>query len=83
MLVIHFGFVFFCILVRHQTPTNMQNHWYGHFKSNHRAFVVFLSLHLRVEFTDVSVSVPGLCKSLCTVGAGVRSLPCVYPHVNI
>lgn len=34
-------------------------------------------------FTDVSVSVPGLCKCLSTVGTGVRSLPCVYPHVNI
>lgn len=34
-------------------------------------------------FTDVSVSVPGLCKCLSTVRAGVRSLPCVHPHVNV
>lgn len=34
-------------------------------------------------FTDVSVSVPSLCKRLSTVGAGVRPLPCVYPHVNV
>lgn len=36
-----------------------------------------------VVFTDVSVSVSSLCKCLSTVGAGVRPLPCVYPHVNV
>lgn len=34
-------------------------------------------------FTDVSVSVPSLSKRLSAVGAGVRPLPSVYPHVNV
>lgn len=34
-------------------------------------------------FTHVSVSVPGLRECLSTVGAGVRPLSRVRPHVNV
>lgn len=54
------------------------------FKSNNQSFTgVLLRQYLTVVFTDVSVSVPGLCECLSTVGAGVWPLSCVYPHVNI
>lgn len=36
-----------------------------------------------MEFTDVSVSVSGLCEGLTTIVAGVRPLARVNPHVNV
>lgn len=57
----------------------MQNHCLHH--SNEKTFCC-PSVSL-VVFTDVSVSVPGLRERLPAVGAGVRPLPRVYPHVNV
>lgn len=67
------------------TPANMQKHWCDNSKATTEAASLefcYYSIKL-VVFTDVSVSIPRLCKGLSTVGTGVWPLACVYPHVNV